>query len=235
MNNFFKSARNQRLSFEPSTEDDFLSGVSVNDSLEEVGQFLAPIDHYHGPCTLLALCNEFCNTLSSAQDTQSVNAAQDKSQMDERSALPAITNRAKDLLDRIRIEAGTNESLDLETDHIPIRLPPKQFLLMAQTQFFQQADYGMDIFVQSKFSSNVESVYNRPFTPADEAWAICFNTIILLVLGPESPNNGGDSLISSQFVRPFLMTVRSALNNPRTLMAAKIVNVQALVLLVSVR
>jgi hypothetical protein len=105
---------------------------------------------------------------------------------------------------------------------------------MAQTQFFQQTDYATDIFVQSCFWSNVERVYSRPFTPADEAWAICFNTIILIVLGPESSNQDCDSLFGSQFVRPFLLTVRSALSNPRDLMAAKIVNVQALALLVSI-
>ena len=245
MNNFFKTARNQRLPFEPCTEDVFSGEGSVIDPLEEDGQSLAAserhiiqtvsnsTDHHHGPCTLLALCNEFCDNLLSAQNIQNSNRGHNESQLAAKSPSPNVTIGVKGLLDRIRLEAGSCESFDLQTDPVPIRLPPKQFLLMAQTQFFQQADYGMDIFVQSHFSSNVERVYSGPFTPTDEAWAICFNTIILLVLGPESPNHDGDSLIGSQFVRPFLMIVRSALNNPHILMAAKLVNVQALALLVS--
>ena len=131
-------------------------------------------------------------------------------------------------------EAGSEETVNLRAEPIPINLPPKQLLLMAQTQFFQQVDYTTDIFVQSSFWAKIETLYNRPFTPSDEAWAICCNTIILLVLGPESSTQDCNSQIGSQFIRPFLLTVRSALSNPQVLMAAKMINVQALALLVSI-
>jgi len=130
-------------------------------------------------------------------------------------------------------EAGIEDSFNLQSDHVTIRLPPKQFLLTIQTQYFQQADYTTDIFVQSCFWSNVERIYSRPFTPADEPWAICLNTIILLVLGSESIAEGNDPLAGSQFAQPFLLTIRTALSNPRVLMAPKLVNIQALALLVS--
>ena len=245
MNTLLKMNGNQRLFVEPATEDDCSGGFSANDPLSEDSTSLPPTDRhivrsssnltdrYHGPCTLFALCNEFCDTLLSVEQMPTPTSAKNESQRSKRHNRPAINDATKDLLDHICLEAGTEESVDLQADPIPIRLPPKQFLLMAQTQFFQQADYATDIFVQSCFWSNVERVYSGPLTPADEAWAICFNTIILLVLGPESSTQDCDSLISSQFVRPFLLTVRSALSNPRVLMAAKIVNVQALALLVS--
>ena len=246
MTNFFKTNGNQKLLLEPSSEDDYSSAFSVDDPLEEYSQGSAPrtdrhivrsasnsTDHYHGPCTLLALCNEFCDTLLPVPRSQDANTAQDDPQEVMDSTGPAVNSAVKDLLNLIRLEAGNEESLDLQSDPVPIRLPLKQFLLMAQTQFFQQADYATDIFVQSQFASNVERVYAKPFTSTDEAWAICFNTIILLVLGPESSNHGCDSLTGSQLLRPFLMTVRSAMDNPRILMAAKIENVQALTLLVS--
>lgn len=245
MNTLLKTNGNQRLFVETATEDECSGGLSANDPLGEDSPCLPPTDRhivrsssnltdrYHGPCTLFALCNEFSDTLLSVQRMQTPTSTNDESQRSKKHNKPAINDANKDLLDQICLEAGIEESVDLQADRIPIRLPPKQFLLMAQTQFFQQADYATDIFVQTCFWSNMERVYSKPFTPADEAWAICFNTIILLVLGPESSTQDCDSLIGSQFVRPFLLTVRSALSNPRVLMAAKIVNVQALALLVS--
>lgn len=245
MNTLLKTNGNQRLSVETATEDACSVEFSASDPLGGDSPCL-PLtdrhivrsssnltDRYHGPSTLFALCNDFCDTLLPVQPTQTPTSATDESQRSKKHHRPAISDAAKDLLIHICLEAGSEESVDLQADSIPIRLPPKQFLLMAQTQFFQQADYATDIFVQSSFCSNVERVYSRPFTPADEAWAICFNTIILLVLGPESSSQDCDPLIGSQFVRPFLLTVRSALSNPRVLMVPKLVNVQALVLLVS--
>lgn len=243
MTKFLKTNGNQKLFPNMAIEDDNPGEFPTDDILGEDDLSLPQTDRhivrsssnltdrYHGPCTLLALCNEFSDTLLSAQQAQSPTST---SRDSTSSNTPVINDAAKGLLDLIRLEASTEDSIDLQADPIPIRLPPKQFLLMAQTQFFQQVDYATDIFVQAHFWSNVERVYSRPFTSADEAWAICFNTIILLVLGPDSSSQDCDSMIGSQFVRPFLLTVRSALSNPRILMAAKIVNVQALALLVSV-
>ena len=192
-------------------------------------------DRYHGPCTLLALCNEFCSEALPRIGSQSSATAKDEDLQGKGQDGPSKTQEAKDLLARMCFEAGIEESFDPPSDHTPIRLPPKQFLLMVQTQFFQQSNHATDIFVQSRFRSNVERIYSRPFTSADETWAICFNTVILLVLGSENSTQGDDPLIGSQFALPFLSTVRTALGNPRVLMAPKLSNVQALALLVSTR
>ena len=247
MNTLLKVNGNQRLSIETATEDAGSGETLANDPLGEDSPGLPPTDRhiirstsnftdrYYGPCTLFALCNDLSDTLIPAQRIQTPTSTRDERERSRSRNRPAISQAAKGLLDQICLEAGTEDSVDLQADLIPIRLPPKQFLLMAQTQYFQQVDYATDIFVQSCFWSNVERVYSRPFTPADEAWAICFNTMILLVLGPESSSQDWDSLMSSQFVRPFFLTVRSALSDPRALMTAKLVNVQALALLVSTR
>ena len=246
MNDFLRTNGNQRHPPEIAIEAEHSGEVSANDPPGEDNSCLSPIDRhlvrssssltdrYHGPCTLLAFCNEFRDILLSAEQIETPNSASDWYQQNQRHNRPAIDVAAKSLLDRICVEVGTEESVDLLANLGPIRLPPKQFLLMAQTQFFQQANYETDIFVQSCFWTNVERVYSRPLTPADEAWAICFNTMILLVLGPGNSTQSCDSLNGSQFVRPFLLTVHSALSNPRALMAAKIVNVQTLALLVSI-
>ena len=92
-----------------------------------------------------------------------------------------MNNAAKDLLHHICLEAGSEESVDLQADPTPIWLPPKQSLLMAQTHFFQQADYATDVFVFQR-----GRVYSKPFRSANETWAFCSNTVMLLAFGPES-------------------------------------------------
>jgi hypothetical protein len=232
-----------KTSIDIETEEESPVPFLADDQITENATSLEPIDRYivrsqvdltdryHGPCTLFALCNEFRDTVHLKQQTQSSTPATDRQQSKKQDG-SATEIAINDLLACMCLEAGTKESFDLQSNHMPIR-PPKKFLLMVQAQFFQQTDYATDIFVQSCFWSNVERIYSRPFTPADEAWAICFNTIILLVLGSEIYTQGNDPLVGSQFALPFLSTVRTALSNPRILMAPKLINVQTLALLVS--
>jgi hypothetical protein len=139
----------------------------------------------------------------------------------------------KELLAHICLEAGMEDSFDLLNEQTPVRLPPKQFLMMAQAQFFANVDYSTDIFVQSSFCSKINEIYGRPFAASDESWAICFNTIILLVLGSETAVQGNDGLLGSQFIRPFMLAVHAALSKSYILMGPKLINVQVMALLVS--
>ena len=235
----------QKLLVETAAEEEKPKELSAYNSLRADSTCLPPTDShifrdgsnltdlYHGPCTLFALCIEFRDTVSSVQSMQDPTSANDGSQRGKRHNRAAMIDAAKDLLDQVCLDAGIEESVDPQLDPAPIRLPPKQLLLMVQTQFFQHADYTTDLFVQSNFRSNMERVYSRPFALSDEPWAICFNAIILLVLGHEGLTQNWDPQIASEFVRPCLLTLRSALCNPRGLMIAKTVNVQALALLVS--
>lgn len=245
MNTLLKPNGGQKLSIESRAENESSGGLHIYDSLRQDISCLSPTDRhvirnwsnhtdrYHGPCTLFALCKEFCDTLLSVRTMQAPISAEDESQRGTRHNRPAISDAAKNLLEQICLEAGVEGPVDLQVDPTPIRLPPKQFLLVAQAKFFQQADCATDLFVHSCFWSNVERVYSRPLTPADEAWAFCFNAIVLIILGPESLNQNSDPQIAAQFVRPYLLTVLSAVSSSRLLMVAKIVNVQALALLVS--
>ena len=245
MNGFFRTNEHRRLSIAVATPDEATGGVSVNETLDDdhpgevrtdrhvVRSSSDLTDRYHGPCTLFALCSDMRKTLLSANQSEPSTGSQDESEHCKKNGMSKLTDATKGILSQMCFEAGTEEAVDLHTAPTLIRLPPKQLLLMASTQFLQQADYTTDIFVPSFFGSNMERVYSRAFTSAEEAWAICYNAIILLVLGPENSSQDCDSLMSSHFIRPFLLTVRSALSNPRLLMAAKIVNVQALALLVS--
>lgn len=187
-------------------------------------------DRYHGPCTLFALCKELSGLLLSEPpglDIVPVDSTKTARISQEREAI-------KDVLTRICLDVAMDESLNLQQDYAPIRLPAKQFLMMVITQFFERADYATDIFVQSSFTSHMERIYDRNFSASDEAWAVCFNAIIVLVLGAESPIQGNDMLLGPQFTQPFLFAVRTAISKPQVLMSPNIVNMQALTLLVSV-
>ncbi|KAI9830052.1 MAG: hypothetical protein M1819_005882 [Sarea resinae] len=191
-----------------------------------------PVDRYHGPGSLFTLCNDFRDITLTELKNGSPPPDSDVSHQSNAPDRLYEGKALKELLTRICLEASTEESpFDLQSDHIPIRLPPKQFLLVVQAQFFQQVNYATDLFVKSRFRANVERLYSRPFTPADEAWAICLKIIILLVLGSEVLTQSNDPLFGSQFALSFLSSVRTALSNPRFLNAPKLANVQALTLL----
>ena len=238
MNTLLKSNRGRRSSIETTTEDECSTPCSIHDSLDENKASLPSMDRhmfprsskltdpYHSPCTLVALCHEFCDTLLSSHHTAA-------GEISAKTHTPAIREAAQRLIDQVCLKEGIEGSIDLNADPISIQLPPKQLLLMAQSQFFRRVDYSTDLFDQSIFRSNVERVYSMPFESTDEAWAICFNVMILLALGPESTADQCDSRAETAFAQPLFSTVCSALSNPRLLLAAKMINVQALALLVS--
>jgi hypothetical protein len=188
-------------------------------------------DRYHGPATIFALCSQFSDTvlLEHGSEADILHLPQESLAADRSQTMEAL----KDTLTRMCLEASLEEPFDINTNQASIRLPPKQFLLMVQAQFFQHADYATDLFVQSHFCAVVEEIYSRPFAHNDEPWAITFNTIILLVLGSEMSTQSSDPLFGSQFAMPFLTTVRTALSNPSLLMASRLINCQTLALLVS--
>jgi hypothetical protein len=234
-----KTSGSQRASVDESLEEEFPGGFSGDDlpsapptDRHIVRSQIDLIDRYHGPCTVFALCNEFRQNTLSEQQIQSLLQAKDEPQGIGQQGTSVKVKAVKDLLERLCQEA-VDEPFDHHEDSIPIRIPPKQILLMAQTQFFSQAHYTTNIFVQSSFCSHVDRLYSRPFNPADEAWAVCFHTIILLILGSESTTRGNNLLVESQFALPFRLTVRTAITNPRALLEPKLINVQALTLLVS--
>lgn len=118
--------------------------------------------------------------------------------------------------------------MDISSKHNAICLPPKQLLSMVLSQFFRDADYTTDIFVQTNFQKQLDRVYAHPSDPANEAWAVCFNVIVLLVVGIDQTTKSNDP-----FIQPYLNALRMTVNNPRVFLGPRLVNVQALALLVS--
>jgi hypothetical protein len=135
------------------------------------------------------------------------------------------------LLSEMSLDMSTHDDLDLELGTGPdetICLPPKQFLSVMLDTFLNQADYSTDIFCHQTIYEAVERVYREPSSPGSESWALCFNLIILLTLGAEQRVRGDDP-----FVRPILQAAHIAARKPSFFMSLRLVNVQALALLVS--
>ncbi len=189
-------------------------------------------ERYHGPCTLLSLCKEFQSSVERMQKSKLAN------ENDHPGGESRLVEKCNNLLSELCTSVGAEEALDVNHNNLQVFLPPKQFLLMACSTFFQLDDPAVDIFCQSSFWPNVDKIYSKPYTQADHAWALCFNTIILLALDAEQPENGGnissDSVIGSQFAIPFISTIRLALACPEILLFPKLINIQALSLLVSI-
>ncbi|KAF2719407.1 hypothetical protein K431DRAFT_305156 [Polychaeton citri CBS 116435] len=182
------------------------------------------VDIYHGPSSLLAQCTRF--------RTDALNAANPSNAPHSRHAsfqdTPATTP-LQALLNQMCETAGAEEAFPWGSDASLTQLPPKQQVLVAQDQFFREVDYATDIFVQRHFLANLERVYSGPLRPTDEAWAICFKAIIMLVLGNAMSVQGSNALFSG-FARSFLPN-QGALVNSRLLTAPRLINVQTLLLL----
>lgn len=176
------------------------------------------VEYYRGPCSLESLCCEF------------------RSFMRERTKSDSNSNGShtnQQILDQIC--ASTSKLAHFqESDTANTLLPPKPFLLMSCPLFFQQQDTIVDIFDQALFWKNVHRVYSRPLAQTDSPWAVCFTVIILLVLGQDQHIlMTSDPVMRSQLVGPLITSIRRSSTSIRLLMAPKLINVQALILLVS--
>jgi hypothetical protein len=173
------------------------------------------IERYYGPWTLVALCRDFEADLAShvgSSNGEVVGGLINKMLLD--------TTRTDD----DNLDPGTRPG-QLDTS---ICLPPRQLLSAMLDSFLKQADYSTDIFCRKTIYEAVERVYKEPSSPTSEPWALCFNLIILLTLGAEHPVHSEDP-----FVRPMLQAAYAAAKKPSCFMSPRLVNIQALALLVS--
>lgn len=164
------------------------------------------------PYTLNALCEETHDILMS--DLQVYRNSND-----------GIAN----LLTELRHSGNTEQLDNIEYDSSPILLPPKQLLAMACASFFQPGDLLTDLFCHSSFWANVDRIYSSPISANDDAWAVCFNLIILLGVGAEQSNS--DS--SVEFLKPLMLNITRAFRCTTLFLTPKLINLQTLALLVS--
>ncbi|KAK3368609.1 hypothetical protein B0H63DRAFT_565263 [Podospora didyma] len=167
------------------------------------------LEKYHGPWTLLAVCRDFGMDLGSRFGHESVPGK---------------------LVGQMWLDAGNDIRRGFAKSDGPgqdvICLPSRQFLSVVLDNFFNHDDHSTDIFVRATFQKAVERAYSEPSSPASEAWAVCFNLIILLVIGAEHGIGKQDP-----FIQPLLQAAHAATQKPTIFLSLRLVNVQALALL----
>ena len=197
------------------------SSGSSNDSPDSSQVAGDGADKYHGPMPLSGLCQQFRESVVSSNLHHS--GTSETGQNDR--ALENLLKRMCDLADG-------DHSLPQQFGGGVPRLPPKHYVMKAQAEFFRQVDYATNLFVHENFLANVNRVYAGQIRQLDEAWVICFQTIILLVLGSELLGASSSSVFGG-LAGSFLLPSSAALVNSRLLTAPRLINVQALILLVS--
>lgn len=191
------------------------SPVSSTDDLAHSHIFHSDVDmvdRYYGISSPFALCNRlYLRTSTVIKSTE----------------LDDLLGLLRDL----RETAGGTEPFPTYNDHFPAQLPPKQQAIAAVNYYFQHIDYATDIFVQRNLFSNLERIYSQPHRPGDDIWAVCLRAITLLVLGMEISTQAGNALFGN-FACSMLPS-RAALVSSSLLNTPRLINVQTLILLVS--
>jgi len=168
------------------------------------------IDYFHGSSSIFVLCNQLKALM-----------------MEKNEADPQILQ----ILAEVCRTAGEIETLPIAYEQAAVRLPMKQQSLSAVEHFLRHVDFSTDIFVPENLLENLERIYSEPLKPQDEAWATCFHAIIILVLGRETALPASNALLTG-FARNLLPS-RAALVNQRLLTSPRLINIQALLLLVN--
>ena len=146
----------------------------------------------------------------------------------------ALHNMAKTLL--------YNDSLDFAGEDLPPTLPPQRVLEASIELYFNQISSMLPIFRKSTLCERFRRIYSTGPNQADIAWVICFNNIILQTLSPETIQSSNQSeenhvpvgeSAERELLQPLLANYRRGLKKLDRLLKPELVNVQALLLMVS--
>lgn len=191
------------------------SPVSPTDDLAHSHIFHSDVDmvdRYHGISSPFALCSRlYLRTMTEAKSMESND----------------LLGLLRDLCEK----AGGTEPFPTYNDQFPTQLPPKQQAIAAVNYYFKHIDCTTDIFVHKNLLDNLERVFSQPHRPGDDTWAVCLKVIILLVLGMEISTQAGNALFGD-FACSMLPS-RASLISSYLLNTPRLINVQTLILLVS--
>lgn len=205
------ATRQQTLDDEMS-DDESQSDIDDDTDLHVYRNKLDVSDRYHGPSSLFVLCSQLRARV-----------------MDSDEAI-GFGIHMQDALNSLCESAGASEPFPSHNEQPLVHLVPKQQAVTAVGHFLKHLDITTDVFSRSSLLANLERIYSQPPKPGDDAWAICFKAIALLVLGMELSVQAKNALFGD-FARSFLPS-RTALVNSQLLITPRLINVQTLILLV---
>ncbi|KAK3303877.1 uncharacterized protein B0T15DRAFT_372104, partial [Chaetomium strumarium] len=179
------------------------------------------VEKYHGPWTLPALCRGLGTDVAPVFGS---DGGHDR----------LLEEMWRHALGDGQCRLTTTED---KTGRDAVGLPPRQFLTVVLDSFFGRNDHTTDIFVPSAFYSAIDQTYAEPSSPASEAWAVCFNLVILLVIGAEQGTTSTTSSTSTSstgrqdpFIQPLIRAAQVAASNHAIFLSPRLVNVQVLAL-----
>ena len=210
------------------------SGKSNETSVLTTERYLVN-DHHYGTSSLASLFNEIQGLIDTrlTDKKDSVSANGSTSPLDSlQECQLALRNIAKTLI--------YHDSLDVPGEDLPPTLPPREVLEAKVESYFSQANSILPIFRKSAFCENIQRIYTA--ATDDIAWIICFNNIILQTLSADTiqhVDESDDSHVTQrnssekELLQPLLVNYRRGLKRIDRLLEPKLVNVQALLLMVS--
>ena len=136
-----------------------------------------------------------------------------------------------------------HDSLDLPGEDLPPTLPPQRVLEATIEIYFSQVSSMLPVFRKSTLCERFRRIYSTGPNQADIAWVTCFNNIILQTLSTDaiqSSNQSEDNHVpmgespERELLQPLLTNYQRGLKKLDRLLKPALVNVQALLLMVSV-
>ena len=136
-----------------------------------------------------------------------------------------------------------HDALDLPNKELPPTLPPRDVLEATVDTYFGQVNAMMPVFKRDAFCENIQRIYVGGPDHNDNAWILCFNNAILQTMSTDtvelqSPIDDGASVAQgetpeTELLRPLLVNYRRGLGTLHCLLEPKLINVQALLSMVS--
>ena len=138
---------------------------------------------------------------------------------------------------REKHEPASRRKADLENDQQPLELPPRALLEDSLEYYFEHAYLKLIIFEKETLGRAIEQQYNSEAQILDDAWATCFISIIVLAVNSKSKVVGSSRALtfgcSDENLLLYLTNnVKRALSRLEALARPRLVNLQALFLLV---
>ena len=194
-------------------------------------------DQYYGTSSIASLFSEI-EALLEACSTDRKNATGAEAATIPKDGVQecqlALHNMAKTLL--------YHDSLDLPGEDLPPTLPPQRVLEATVELYFSQVNSILPVFRKGTLCERVRRIYSTGSNQADIAWVLCFNNMILQTLSTDtiqSSNPSEDNHMpqgespEKELLQPLLTNYRRGLKKLDRLLKPKLVNVQALLSMVS--
>lgn len=197
-------------------------------------------EQYYGSSSLVSLLGE-TKALLEQRSKESQEGNIGDSAMDHSDGFA----RCLTIMESIAKSSIIDDHLDMSNDGFPLALPPQRILEPLLEPYFNQLHWSLPIFRKAAFCESVRKNYVTEPGKIDTAWIVCFNSIIVQTLNaralgissqalPEerASHTYGDSM-EVELLGPFLINFRRGLDKLGHFHEPKLINVQALVSMVS--